>query len=62
MARFPLIPALDAGRRPYMSGSCQRQRRPNTASCDAAAPAATPTADDLFNSLAAEAREEDPDA
>jgi integrase/recombinase XerD len=41
-----------------------RQKRSNAASSDAAvpAPAATPTAEDLLNTLAAEAREEDPDA
>jgi integrase/recombinase XerD len=39
-----------------------RQTRSNAASQDPAASAATPTVDELFNSLAAEAREEDPDA
>jgi len=41
-----------------------RQKRSNAASTEAAAPAppATPTAADLLNALAAEAREEDPEA
>jgi integrase/recombinase XerD len=39
-----------------------RQTRANAASQDAAAPAAPPTAEDLLNTLAAEADEEDPEA